>query len=368
MKHRAIAIAVGLMLVSVAPAFAQNVGNLLEPDPDNEISRVATRGANFLGIGVGARAMALGGIGTTLGGGLSSLYWNTASIVDVETVAVGVTSADLYGNSGMSSLFSGVVLAVGDGALGVSLSYFSSGEIERTTEEYPTGNDPSFGAVVEWSGAAIGLHYALRVTDRLAVGAAGKYVEEGIDLAKAKYLGFDVGAYFDVGIYGLTLGAAITNFGTEGRFDGGVVSTIVLEDREVFPAAGDKTVRYDTNKMQLPTALRFSVRSSLFGPPEAVFSPNEQHQLDLHAQVFDGIDTNIQFAMGLEYGFRQIFFLRGGKRWLNENQAPWDFADGLSAGVGIKLPLWDRSLTFDYAYVTMGDLDKTQHFSLDFGF
>jgi hypothetical protein len=368
MKHRAIAIALGLMIVSVAPMSAQNVGNLLEPNPNDEISRVATRGANFLSIGVGARAMALGGIGTTLGTGLSALYWNTASIVDVESVAIGLTSADLYGSSGMSSLFGGVVVAVGDGALGISLSYFGSGEVERTTERYPDGNDPSFGAVVEWKGAAIGLHYSLRVTDRLAVGAAGKYIEEGIDLAKATYWGFDVGAYFDVGIYGLTLGAAITNFGTEGRFDGGLVTTYVLEDREVFPAAGDKTVRYDTQEMQLPTALRFSARSSLWGPPEALFSPNEQHQLDLHAQIFDGIDTNVQFAMGLEYGFRDLFFVRGGKRWVNENQSPWEFGDGLSAGLGIKLPLWDRNLSFDYAYVTMGDLDKTQHFSLDFGF
>jgi hypothetical protein len=368
MKDRAIAIALGLTIVSVAPLSAQNLGDLLVPESDAEISRVGTRGANFLGIGVGARAMGMGGIGTTLGGGLSALYWNTASIVDVETVAIGVSSADLYGNSGLSHTFGGLVAAVGDGAVGLSVSYFTSGEVERTTEEYPDGNDPSFGAVVEWNAVSLGLHYSLRVTDRLAVGAAGKYIEEGIDLAKAKYLGFDVGAFFDIGIYGLTLGAAITNFGTEGRFEGGLVTAVVPEDREVFPSAGDRAVRYDTQKMQLPTALRFSVRSSLLGPPEAVITPNAQHGLDLHAQIFDGIDTNVQFALGLEYGFRQIFFLRGGKSWVNENQSPRDFGDGLSAGIGIRIPLFDRDITFDYAYATVGDLDNAQHFSLDFGF
>ncbi len=368
MRYKAIAIALGLTIVSVAPLSAQNVGDLLEPRSDDEISRVGTRGANFLSIGVGARPMALGGIGTTLGGGLSALYWNTASIVDVESVGIGITSADLYGNSGLRHTFGGVVVAVGQGAIGASVSYFTSGEIERTTEQYPDGNDPSFGAVVEWRGVALGLHYGLRVTDRLAVGVAGKYIEEGIDLAKAKYLGFDVGAMFDVGVYGLSLGAAITNFGTEGRFEGGLAATFVPEDREVFPAAGDRTVRFDTQKMQLPTALRFSVRSSLLGPPEAVIAGNDRHDLDLHAQVFDGIDTNLQFSMGVEYAFRRLVFVRGGKRWLNENQSPWDFSDGLSAGVGIRLPLFDRHFTFDYAYVSMGDLDKTQHFSLDFGF
>jgi len=368
MIYRALAIAVGLAILSSAPLRAQNVGDLMEPRSGDEISRVGTRGANFLEIGVGARAMALGGAGAALEPGLSALYWNTASIAAVEGVAIGFSTADLYGGSGLRHTFGGVVLPVGDGAFGASVSYFTSGEVERTTEAYPDGNDPSFGAVVEWRGLAVGLHYALRVTDRLAIGAAGKYVEEGIDLAKAQYLGLDVGATFDVGVYGLTLGASVANLGTEGRFEGGLVSAYVPEERETFPAAGDRTVRHDTRKMQLPTTLRFSVRSSLLGTPEALFGPNADHDLQAYAQVLDGIDTNIQTSLGLEYGFRRLFYVRGGKRFVNESRAPWEFGDGLAGGLGLRIPLLDREFTLDYAYVSMGDLDKTQHFSLAFGF
>jgi len=348
MISRAFAVAVGLTILSSAPLRAQNMGDLMEPRPGDEISRVGTRGANFLEIGVGARAMALGGAGAALEPELSALYWNTASIAGVESVALGLSSADLYGASGLSHTFGGVVLPVGDGAFGVSVSYF--------------------GAVVEWRGLAVGLHYALNVTDRLAIGAAGKYVEEGIDLAKANYLGLDVGATFDVGIYGLTLGAAVANLGTEGRFEGGLVSAYLPEDREAFPAAGDRTVRHDTRNMQLPTTLRFSVRSSLLGPPEALLGSNADHDFQAYAQVLDGIDTNIQTSLGLEYSFRRLFYVRGGKRFVNESQAPWEFADGLAGGLGVRIPLLDREFTLDYAYVSMGDLDKTQHISLAFGF
>lgn len=368
MRQSSFAIALSVALATGGPLQAQNVGDMLEPLSGDEISRVGTRGANFLQIGVGARAMALGGAGTTLGSGLSSLYWNTAAIAGVEGPAIGVSTADLYANSGLSHTFAGIVIPIGDGALAASVSYFSSGEIERTTEAYPEGNDPTFGAVIEWSGTAIALHYARRITDRLSVGVAGKFVEEGIDLASANYLGFDVGALFDVGVFGLTLGAAVTNVGTEGRFEGGVISAQIPEERETFDAAGDRTVRHDTDDMQLPTALHFSVRSSLLGPPEALLQPNANHDLRVYAQVLDAIDTNIQTSLGIEYGFRNRFFVRGGKRFMNESQAPWDFSDGLSGGLGIRWPLLNREIAFDYAYVSMGLLRHTQLFSLEFGF
>lgn len=367
MRNTAITIALCLAAVS-GEVWAQNVGEMLEPESGAEISRVGTRGANFLEIGVGARAMALGGTGATLSNNLSSLYWNTATIVDAPGPALGFSTSDLYGGSGLSHTFAGLVIPVGDGALGASVSYFTSGEMERTTETYPAGNDPTFGAVIEWSGTALALHYARRITDRLAVGVAAKYVEEGIDLASAEYFGFDVAAIFDVGLYGLTIGAAITNVGTEGNFDGGAVSAIVPEEREVFPTAGEQSVLFDTNNMQLPTALTFSVRTSLVGPAEAILQPNPNHDIHIYGQVYDAIDTAIQGSFGIEYGFRDLFFVRGGKRFINENQGPWDFSDGLSGGLGVRLPVLDRNIAFDYAYVGMGLLDNTQVFSFEYGF
>jgi hypothetical protein len=317
---------------------------------------------------VGARAMALGGTGAALQGGLASLYWNTASLVDITSPALGVSSADLYGDSGLRHTFAGIGLPLGEGALGVSVSHFTSGAVERTTEWYPEGNDPSAGALVEWSGTAIGVHGARRVTDRLSVGFAAGYIQEGIDLARATYLGFDIGTMFDVGIYGITLGAAIANLGTEGRFEGGLISAHIPEAREVFPAAGNQTVRHSTHRMPLPTTLQLSARTALLGPPTALFRADPLHHVQLFGQVLDGVDTSMQPSLGVEYAFQERIFLRGGKRFFNEAQAPWTFADGLAGGVGLKLPVFGRSLTLDYAYTRMGDLDNTQLFSLEFGF
>lgn len=368
MRCLRVAVALGLTLGGAAPAAAQNVGELLEPRPGDEISRVGTRGANFLEIGVGARAMGLAGTGAALGNGLDALYWNTAAIVGIAGAAAGLSTAELYGNSGIRHTFAGVVLPVGVGAIAASFSYFTSGDIERTTEFYPAGGDPTAGEVVEWSGTAIALHYSRRITDRLSVGAAAKYVEEGVDFATAKYLGFDLGTLFDVGIYGLTLGASVTNIGTEGRFEGAAIKSFIAEEVEAFPAAGDRNVRFDTKQMQLPTALRFAFRTSLLGPPEAVIAPDPRHELQLFAQVLDGIDTRIQTSVGLEYGFRGRLYLRGGKRFFNESQGPWDFSDGLTGGVGVRWPVFGREIALDYAYVSMGVLRETQLFSIEYGF
>lgn len=59
---------------------AQDVGPGLEPDPEAGNTRVATRGANFLEIGIGARALALAGAGATLHPGVFSMYWNPAGL------------------------------------------------------------------------------------------------------------------------------------------------------------------------------------------------------------------------------------------------------------------------------------------------
>src|SRR5687768_1257688 len=79
------ALVAGACLLPAALA-AQNTGGTIQPDRNANINRVATRGANFLQIGVGARALALGGAATAVSNDLSSLYWNVAGLGDVQTV------------------------------------------------------------------------------------------------------------------------------------------------------------------------------------------------------------------------------------------------------------------------------------------
>jgi hypothetical protein len=91
MLKRTVAIAsVGLFLASTG-VWAQNVGTGLDPTPDQETTRVATRGANFLEIPVGARGQALGGAGMALIRGVEAMAWNVAAVAESEKFSVGWT-------------------------------------------------------------------------------------------------------------------------------------------------------------------------------------------------------------------------------------------------------------------------------------
>jgi hypothetical protein len=63
MFRKIIALTVAVFSISVTDLWAQNVGDGLQPEPNQSTTRVGTRGANWLEIPVGARAQALGGSG-----------------------------------------------------------------------------------------------------------------------------------------------------------------------------------------------------------------------------------------------------------------------------------------------------------------
>ena len=78
--------------------------------------------------------------------------------------------------------------------------------------------------------------------------------------------------------------------------------------------------------------------------------------------------TRPLLSIGAEYSYRNLLFLRAGKRFANEANA--DFRPGsygLSYGGGLRLPLVGRHIAFDYAYTSMGDLANVQIFSFELG-
>ena len=59
-------------------------------------SKVGTAAAQFLKIGVGARAMGLGGSFTALANDVSTLYWNPAGITNFNGFSLAVTHTEWF--------------------------------------------------------------------------------------------------------------------------------------------------------------------------------------------------------------------------------------------------------------------------------
>ena len=369
--HRTILAVSTLLLLAGADALlAQGQGTTLQPDPSRGTTRVGTRGANFMEIGVGARALALGGA-ITAAEGVTSYYWNPAAVMGIEGIAAGVSHSELYQGSGVGQTFAAVAMPLGSSVLGISFISFTSGDVEVTTEQWPTGGDPSAAHEVSWFGHAFGLHYARSITDRLNVGLTGRYLEEGITGATADYVGFDLATVFRTGLYGVTLSAAVSNLGTSSAFRGSAVTTEAPSSPNFGPLpSGDPvSVELETQTLQLPTTVRVGAYTELVGAADALMGANPEHSVLLHGQISDAVTTAIQPSFGLEYGFREMVFARVGKEFRNSGRASWGFTSGLAGGLGVRLPVSGRAIAIDYAYVEQGELLGQNHvFSVEYGF
>jgi hypothetical protein len=366
MNMRRIAAVVALALLGGGELAAQTQGTFLTPQPDEGTTRVAARGANFLEIGVGARGLALGGAYTGLATGATAMYWNPAGIGSTEGLTVAYSYAPLYGDLDITHHFAAVALPLFGGGAGVSIIQLSSGDIPRTDENFPDGENPAFGSVFSYSGTAIGVHYGRRLTDRLQIGVAAKVIQEGMTDAKASWWGLDFGTMFNTGLYGLRLGAALQNIGNSAAMKGALTKYRV-ESTEVFPF--DVPVTFAVEDYQLPMTFRFAVVSDLAGSADALFAPGSSVGAKLALDLNDGVDTDLQSMLGLEINIRDLAFLRAGKKWVNErnDEEFRSFSHGLSFGGGLHVPLFGRVLSFDYAYTSMGELQNIQVFSFELG-
>jgi hypothetical protein len=352
------------LVAGSAAALAQTEGRFLRPRPDEPATRVGTRGANFLEIGVGARAQAMAGALTGLAEGASSMYWNSSGLAAVSGLDAAFSRADLYTDLDISHVFAGVALPFAGGGLGLSYIRLDSGDIPRTNEDFPDGGDVVLGNIFRWSSTAVGLHYGRRLTDRLAVGVGARIINEGLNDAAARWWGLDVGTQFNTGLYGLTIGAALANIGPSAKMEGTLVHT-QISNSQVFPV--QVPINIATQPAQLPTVFRFSVVSNLMGPADALLAPSPDHDLRAVAELADAVDTDLETALAAEYSFKKFLFLRVGQRFRNERQT--DFrsgSHGFSWGGGIRLPLFGRTLTFDYARTTLTELENVQVFSFEF--
>ncbi|MBA3557633.1 MAG: PorV/PorQ family protein [Gemmatimonadaceae bacterium] len=368
-RFLAAAVALSWSATAAAQVGGTLPGSVIVPGADDRTTRVGTRGANFLHIGIGARQQGMAGAAFASSEGPSALFWNPANIVSREGISAFVSYVQLFGNSGITDIAGAVTVPFGQGAFGFGVVQYSSGEIERTTETAPTGNDPLTPGNFQWTGTAFSAHYARNVTDRLTAAVGARYAREGIDFAHNSYFGADVSTRFRTGLYGLSIGASLLNIGNKAQFEGPAIGRAITQPRyNGQPTGRDLPVNFRTRDAQMPTSFNFGILSSVYGDPEALFGANPTHVLNAEFDISDAIDSDVQPSLGVEYGFRKSYFARIGKRFLNQQHAGWNFQDGMSFGAGLRLPAFGRHVSFDYAYVIMGELQHNQVLSFDFGF
>lgn len=290
--------------------------------------------AQFLKIGVGGRATALGDAFVAIANDASALYWNPAGLTQFQTNQVFFSHNKWLVD--INHDFLGAVYHLDEtNSFGVSLTALTMQKMPVTTEFAPFGTGEYFG----FSDLAIGISYSRKMTEQFSFGATVRYIEETLDKLKMRGVLIDLGTYYWTGLGSTRFAVAVTNFGSNLAPDGKVV---LVGKREVS----------DWQDFAPPTMFRIGFA---FEPYQ-----DEQHKLTSSVQLNHPNDNSENVSAGFEYSWSEIVYLRAGYKF-NVDEQNYTF------GAGVNVPLDIANFTLDYSFSNFTRLGSAHRFSILLG-
>ena len=308
-----------------------------QEEVDGYPTKYGQAGLTFLQIDVGARTAGMGGTHASVEGTVYDMFSNPAGLAFAEgfqassTVTNWIADIKHYG-LGASYQWGNI------GTFGVSLVFMDYGDLVRTSVY--EGSDPTLrqqGYVTDGTfnvnEYALGFAYARQITDRFYVGGHLRYATQNLgdilinDPVREEQITtenevnnvvFDVGTMYYTGFRDLRFGMSIRNFSNQ--------------------------VDYFDQRLELPLAFDFGVAMDLLSlaPSDPGIDRNSALTLALdwqHPRAF-----RERLHAGLEYGFADTVFLRGGYKFRYDSE-------GFTAGLGVKAGVGGFGLDVGYAYV-----------------
>lgn len=266
---------------------------------------VGTTSANFLKIGIGARAVAMGEAFTALVDDGSSLYWNPAGLTQIKNRQFFATYNMWF--QSISQGYLSYILPSGKNVLGFALNYVDMGKIQG----YDEAGSPTyeFGA----SDVLLQIAYAKKMAKDFSLGISVGYLRDTIDDNQQTAFHANIGLIKSIPYF--NLGLAVQNLG--------------------FNLKGDP----------LPLTYKLGLAAKI-------------SSITLSCDVAFPNDNETYFCTGMEFLLSQNFALRAGYR---SNR---DVGSGISAGMGFNLD----KVVVDYAYVPYAELGDTHRVSLGISF
>ena len=279
-----------------------------------------TTTAEFLELGVGARAVAMGEAYSAVVDDAGAMYWNPAGLTNIQHRSVTLMHASYIGSSYFDYSAYGQNLG-SKGAFGAGLQYFSAGGITQTDV---AGTD--VGNINPYD-LSFSLGYAYRL-EGFSAGLAGKFIQSKI-LTTAQTAALDFGvlspAYFNDR---LKLAFTMTNLGG--------------------------TMKFDADKENLPLNLKLGSSYKIIDRWLAA--------VDINFPRGD----NPYAALGTEYQLATSgpWKMAGRAGFNSQTVGSIDGFTGVSVGVGLGY----SRLAVDYAFVPMGGVGQAHRLSLTCNF
>ena len=314
---------------------------------DNQ--KAAQTGMKFLSASTSPRAAAIGNAVTTLDLGSASMFYNPAGMARMNT----------FGHFGAGNMqwiadinYNQASLAFAPldrkyGVFGVSATFVDYGDLEGTIR---ADNDQGFEETGTFgpSAFAVGIGYAVTLTDRVSIGGGAKFVRQDLGQSIMSRDGatqsnsvstpaFDFGVIYDTGFRGVTFAFSARNFSSE--------------------------VTYEQESFELPLTLTIGLSADVINLVNSQAALSENHSFLVSVDGQTPRDFSEQVRVGGEYTFMDTFSLRAGY-----SVPRGDVEEGLSLGGGLNVSVGDLELGADYAYTTYDIFDGVNRVAIDIGF
>lgn len=282
---------------------------------------VGTHGAQFLKLGVGGRAVAMGGAFVGLADDASAIYWNPAGLASVSGTEL--SFIHLAWLQDIAYEYFAVAQPIEKrGVVGFSISFLHMDKLQgRDRQGEPT---PDFSV----SDMAITLGFGREINGGLLVGGSIKSINERIEDRNAFGLAFDLGCLYQTPVKNLFLGGVVQSWGRD--------------------------IAFVEESFGLPTVFKLgaSYRHTLAGNP-----------MNLAVDLYSPTDNKTCLHSGMEYVYKNTMAGRIGYK----NGSDLTDTAGLSFGFGL-MTARTQTYRIDYAFVPQGVLGNSHTFSFSISF
>ena len=316
------------------------------------VSKKGTVAAEFLQVGVGERAMGLGGAYVAMADDITALYWNPAGITHIKKYGFTVSKTNWIADLELDHF--GMVYRIRPNAVvGFSLQWLGYPSLLVRTETFPDGTGETFGGY----DMAAGLTYGLQVTNRFRVGATLKLIRQNIWHTSAQTAAMDIGTQFETDLPGkLVIGAVIRNFGGQMKMEGRDLRAFIDPDPISLGNNDRVPMNLETEPWPLPMVFQFGVAAWLLD--------TRMHKLLMEVDALHPNANHESMNIGLEYSFQDRFDVRTG---YNALFLP-DAESGFTVGVGVRKTMFNgHELRIEYGYKPIGRLGQTHSFGITIG-
>lgn len=344
----AIVLISALLIADTSPAFAGN------PDRQGEA------GAYELMLNPWASGAGLHTLTTSMETGVSAMRINVAGVSRIRTTQVAVSHARYLQGSTVNMNAIGLAQRMGEnGALGISLMSMDFGEMPITTVNSPEGDGTTFSP----SFFNLGISYSHTFENKVSVGILVRGISESISNVSAFGLALDAGVQYVTGPKdNFKFGVSLRNIGSTMKFGGEGMSFQDESPNENI--SYEYTANHRAADFELPSLLHIGLSYD--------FYLGEMNRLTALGNFTANSFSRDIIGGGLEYAFRELFFLRAAYRVEAGNpdsEIQGDAYTGLSVGAGVYVGLSrknDNEVQIDYAYRDSHPFSGTHNISLTF--